>query len=60
MNDHTTYSQRAADEGRAMNSDEQRADRFERLARIVHMHQPRPFYCGECEVTHRDSTDCRA
>lgn len=31
MNNHTIYSQRAADEGRAMTSDEQREDRWARL-----------------------------
>ena len=58
----STYPEadRAAREGRPMNSDEQRADRARRLAAVVHVHAPRPFYCGECEVTHRDSTDCRA
>lgn len=60
MMTHTSYSLRAASEQRSMNSDEQRADRAERLACIAHVHAPRPFYCGECEVTHRDSTDCRA
>lgn len=26
----------------------------------VHIHKPRPYYCGECEVIHRDSTYCKA
>jgi hypothetical protein len=24
------------------------------------IHAPRPYYCGECEAIHRDSTHCRA
>lgn len=35
MTDHTIHSARAAAEGRAMNSDEQRADRAIRLDRVV-------------------------
>jgi hypothetical protein len=34
MLNHTTYSLTAANEGRSMNSDEQRADRAERLAYV--------------------------
>ena len=34
-NTHTEYSQRAADEGRPMNSDEQRADARERARRAI-------------------------